>query len=268
MSKDKTKGKIYWHGAFYVVAEAELIDYKDQIQIENEHLLSKEALQVDVLVIKKDPALQIKKNIGRIFKSRNLVEYKSPSDKLDNHDYNKVNGYGFLYAAFNHVDVNEITLTFVVTAITDNLRQYLTTHRGFILEEQEAGITLVYGDTFATQIIEQSRLSKTQNLFLRNLQHDIHREDISALLKAFDEQGTLNAKNRYLQVIAGIKPKEYEEAVTMDYAPEVYEVLADAIEERERMLAEKIAKKMLRIGEPLDKISLLTELDIATIENL
>ena len=271
MSKDNTKGKIYWHGAFYVVAEAELIDYKDQIQIENEHLLSKEALQVDVLVIKKDPSLQIKKNIGRIFKSVNLLEYKSPVDTLTINDYHKVNGYGFLYAAFNDVDVRDMTLTFVVHSLTTKLKQCLTNSRGFSVTESEEGIWLIEGDTFTTQIIEQSRLSKNENLFLRNLQHDIQREDISQLIKAFSEQGILTSKNRYLQVIASIRPEEYKEAINMDsYSPDLDRVLHEFIQERgiDIQWATQIAKKMLRIGEPLEKIALITDLKIETIKSL
>lgn len=275
MKKDNPSGKIYWHGAFYAVAEAELIDYKHGIQIENEHLLSKEALQVDVLVIKKESGLQMKKNIGRIFKDRNLIEYKSPADTLTISDYNKVNGYGFLYSAFNHVEVDDVTITFVVLLLTPKLRAYLTDVRGFSLEEIETGITYVKGDTFTTQIIEQSKLSKFENLFLSNLTENIQREDISKILSAFDEQGTLNIKNRYVQVIAQLKPRAFREAISMNsYTTELEEVLMELVEEKGITATIKangmkeVAKKMLRIGEPLEKISLITDLDISVLESL
>jgi len=275
VKKDNPSGKIYWHGAFYAVAEAELIDYKHGIQIENEHLLSKEALQVDVLVIKKESGLQMKKNIGRIFKDRNLIEYKSPADTLTISDYNKVNGYGFLYSAFNHVEVDDVTITFVVLLLTPKLRAYLTDVRGFSLEEIETGITYVKGDTFTTQIIEQSKLSKFENLFLSNLTENIQREDISKILSAFDEQGTLNIKNRYVQVIAQLKPRAFREAISMNsYTTELEEVLMELVEEKGITATIKangmkeVAKKMLRIGEPLEKISLITDLDISVLESL
>jgi hypothetical protein len=46
-------GKIYWHEAFYEALQLELHRYKDFLEFQNEHRLSKEALRVDVSVIKK-----------------------------------------------------------------------------------------------------------------------------------------------------------------------------------------------------------------------
>ena len=45
--------KIYWHEAFYAALQLELHDYKDALTFEDEHQLSKEALKMDVLIIKK-----------------------------------------------------------------------------------------------------------------------------------------------------------------------------------------------------------------------
>jgi len=267
--------KIYWHGAFYVVAEAELIDYKDDILIENEHHLSKEALKIDVLVIKKNENVQIKKNIGRIFKGHNILEYKSPADSLTISDYHKINGYAYLYSAFNHVEINDITLTFVVSTLSPKLREYLVNARGFTLTEEEQGILYLEGDTFAVQIIEQQHLNSQNNVFLRNLQKDVEATELLKVIAAFDRQGKLDYKNRYLQAMVNINPKEFEEAIKMVAdRQEVNDVLIRMMHEHgiaqkwATDMAIEIAKKMLRIGEPLEKISLITDLDIKTIETL
>ena len=70
-------GKIYWHEAFYEALKLELHQYKDFLEFQHEHHLSKEALRIDVLVVKKNTDVQIKKNIGKIFKRHNIFEYKS-----------------------------------------------------------------------------------------------------------------------------------------------------------------------------------------------
>ncbi|MCL1845616.1 MAG: hypothetical protein FWF77_06915 [Defluviitaleaceae bacterium] len=67
-------GKVYWHDAFFAALQLELDDYADSLIFENEHQLSKEALEIDVLVIKKTTDAPINKNVGRIFKGHNLFE--------------------------------------------------------------------------------------------------------------------------------------------------------------------------------------------------
>ena len=54
--REQNKGhqdKIYWHDAFYAALQLELHDYKDALTFEDNHALSKEALEIDMLIIKK-----------------------------------------------------------------------------------------------------------------------------------------------------------------------------------------------------------------------
>ena len=72
---ENERGKIFWHEAFFEALQHELHQYKDYLKFENEHQLSKEALSMDVLVIKKEKGVRIEKNIGRIFREHNIFEY-------------------------------------------------------------------------------------------------------------------------------------------------------------------------------------------------
>ena len=47
--------KVFWHGAFFEALQLEFHRYRDSLKFENEVLLSKEALKMDVLVIRKKP---------------------------------------------------------------------------------------------------------------------------------------------------------------------------------------------------------------------
>ena len=69
------KDKIYWHDAHHEALQLELHEYADVLEFKKEHQLSKEALRMDTLVIKKLKNIQIDKNIGRIFRNHNIVEY-------------------------------------------------------------------------------------------------------------------------------------------------------------------------------------------------
>ena len=59
--------------------------------------MSRKPLAMDLLVIKKEPGVQIHKNIGRIFRRHNIVEFKSPKDYLSINDFYKVYAYACLY---------------------------------------------------------------------------------------------------------------------------------------------------------------------------
>jgi len=66
-------------------------------------------------VIKKKPGERIDKNIGRIFKTHNIFEFKSETDSLTERDYNKVIAYALLYSSFTPASVADITVSFTVT---------------------------------------------------------------------------------------------------------------------------------------------------------
>ena len=95
--KKKETDATYWHPAFYAGIQIELEDDADNLVFENEHQLGKKPMEIDVLIIKKETDRPVKKNIGRIFKKYNIIEYKSPDDSLSVDDFYKVYGYTCFY---------------------------------------------------------------------------------------------------------------------------------------------------------------------------
>lgn len=88
--------KIQWHPAFDAALQIELGEEAKYLTFESEHLLSKKPMQIDVLV-KNEKKVKIRKNIGRIFRQHNIIEYKSPEDHLNIDDFYKVYGYTCIY---------------------------------------------------------------------------------------------------------------------------------------------------------------------------
>jgi hypothetical protein len=83
MTKDdarhgRSHNKLQWHPAFLQAMEAELYDYRKLLKFRHEYQLNAAPLQIDLLIIKKTKDVAIGKNIARIFRSDNVVEYKSP----------------------------------------------------------------------------------------------------------------------------------------------------------------------------------------------
>lgn len=91
------KAKLQWHPAFGVALRITLQDEMRYLEMHEEYLLSKKPLQMDILIIKKLKDIQIRKDIGRIFRKHNIIEYKSPSDNLSINDFYKVYGYACIY---------------------------------------------------------------------------------------------------------------------------------------------------------------------------
>jgi hypothetical protein len=119
--------KLRWHPAFLQAIQLELIDYKDSLEFTYEYQLTTEPLRVDLLIIKKSPGLVIDKNIARIFRSDNILEFKSPGDYLSVKDFLKVYTYACLYAAITpEVEFSGITLTLIEQRHPRDLISYLT----------------------------------------------------------------------------------------------------------------------------------------------
>ena len=73
--KDIVKSeKTYWHPAFFGATKWELKENKDDLFFDSEYQLSQQALEMDLLVIKKDPSVVVKNEIG---KNRNRKKYSN-----------------------------------------------------------------------------------------------------------------------------------------------------------------------------------------------
>lgn len=168
---------LQWHPAFFAGIRIEFCKEETKMDFESEHQLGTKPMQIDVLIIKKNNNEPLEKNIGRIFRKHNIVEYKSPIDYLSVDDFYKVYGYACFYKAdvtqADSIKVNEITLSFVCKGYPRKLIEHLTEVRGFHVEQFETGIYYIKGDIFPIQLIVTSRLSKEHNFWLKNLTDDL-----------------------------------------------------------------------------------------------
>jgi len=178
MTEEKKESKLLqWHAAFYASIQIELAEEAEYLEFENEHMLSSKPMQLDVLIIKKEKTRQIKKNIGRIFRTYNIVEYKSPDDYLSIDDYFKVYGYTCFYKSdtgrVDEVKAEEITITFVCNRYPRELFRHLKEQQHRVIEEVESGIYYISDSLFSIQLIVQKRLSEEENLWLQSLTNDL-----------------------------------------------------------------------------------------------
>lgn len=99
-----------WHPAFYAAVQVELEEEKELLTFTNEYQLGTKPREVDVLIIKKEADTPLHKNIGKIFRKYNLIEYKSPTDYLSMDDFYKGLAYVCLYKS-DTGEQTQLTLT-------------------------------------------------------------------------------------------------------------------------------------------------------------
>ena len=208
--------KNQWHTAFFQAIRQELFDYRDSLEFKHEHPLAEESLRIDLLIIKKPKDLVIEKNIARIFRGDNIMEYKSPGDYLAVTDFLKVCAYANLYAAITPgVDFADLSLTFVENRHPRKLLKYLTGTRGYTVEEASPGIYQVTGDYLPIQVIESRKLPEQENLWLKSLAKDLQAVSAGSIIDEMQKCGNKASLRAYLEVLSRANPEAFLEAGNM-----------------------------------------------------
>jgi hypothetical protein len=283
MNKPRSE-KFQWHPAFLQAIQLELIDYKDSLQFKYEHQLATEPLRIDLLIIKKSPGLAIDKNIARIFRTDNILEFKSPGDYLSVKDFLKVYAYACLYAAITpNVEFSGITLTLIEQRHPRELISYLTGERGYRVEETGPGIYTAKGDYLPIQIIETKRLSEEENLWLKSLTNDLEAGAARVILEGRKE-APLSA---CMDVLLRANPEAFLEAWNMANSTRTFEevfteagIIPQWIErglkqglergkkEGEEKKARAIARNLLAKGWTVEDVAETTELPLEKVRSL
>jgi hypothetical protein len=199
--------KKQWHPAFCGAAELEFRANKQDLEFQREYNLSKEPLRVDLLIIKKLKNVRLENEIGHIFRTYNIIEYKSPEDGLTIDDFGKVLGYVSLYKSLgktvDEIPFDELTATMIRDTCPKELLTKLK-EMGMHVEQQFPGIYYVTGPLlFPVQLVVGSQLSPEQHSTLRILSNHAKEADVAAFLtgtRQFREPGDKNNADAVLQV--------------------------------------------------------------------
>ena len=272
----QARDKVFWHEAFAHASQLEFFNYRDSLAFKDEHQLSKEALIIDMVVIKKEPGVKIKKNIGRIFRGHNIVEFKSEKDSLTVSGYNKALGYAHLYSSFTPADILDMTVTFVVTIHPRDLLAYLANNRELDVNYDGVGIYLVGGEALPVQIIEAKKLPRAENPFITMLHSSMDAKEANEAIVALREADALDSKNPLFDRIVRANRKAFEEA--KDMSAEAKEILMGTAErlgwleeaelKKSREIVRGIARGLVKNKVPLKIIEETTGLSAQEIEAL
>lgn len=232
------KRAVQWHPAFFAGIQIELEEDRENLIFESEHQLSKKPMEIDVLVIKKEKELSVRKNIGRIFRRHNIIEYKSPDDYLSIDDFYKVYGYACFYKAdtgkTNEVKAEEITITLVTAQYPVKLIKHLQRKRGYRVKKEEAGIYYVEGDYYPIQILVTRKLSEKENLWLRSLTNHLEgTKETEKLLDEYEKHKHDNLYQAVMNVVVRANREKFEEAKG-SMCEALLELMKDELDEAEQ----------------------------------
>ena len=227
---------LQWHPAFYADLQIEFREETEKLKFEREYLLSSKPMAIDVLIIKKKNAEPIHKNIGKIFRKYNIIEYKSPSDALSVDDFYKVYGYTNFYKAdtgkVNEIPIQELTITLVSKRYPRELIRHLEEVRHYTIDNPEEGIYYVIGDILPIQILVTNRLSPERNLWLYSLTDTL--EDMSVTRQLLEDYKK-NKENQLYQAVMEIIVKANENRLKegkRDMCNALLELMKDELDEK------------------------------------
>ena len=250
--KKKETEVTYWHPAFYADIQIELKDDADNLTFENEHQLGTKPKEIDVLIIKKDKSRPVKKNIGRIFRKHNILEYKGPGDSLSVDDFYKVYGYTCFYKAdvsyVNSIPMSELTITFVSEKYPRDLIRHLKMEKKYQVEMIESGIYYVKGDSIPIQIIVTRKLPEGENLWLKSLTNRLKDLEMAKeLINDYLENKANNLYKSVMETIIRANQETFEEVNGMDGLENI--VMEIVQEKFDRKLKEEVGKAKEKMRE-------------------
>jgi len=166
--------------------KAKLAEERENLSYYREFNLNQQALEIDLLIIKKEGDQPIKNEIGRLFRKYNIIEYKAPKDELNIDTLYKVGAYTSLYKAYGHTvderSADEITTSLIRKAKPEKLFRYFEKH-GIRLENPFKGIYYVKGSVlFPTQIIVTKELNPQEHIWLTSLSDGMQKQQLKDLL--------------------------------------------------------------------------------------
>ena len=240
--KKKENDATYWHPAFFAGIQIELAEDADNLVFENEHQLGTKPMEIDVLIIKKETDRPVKKNIGRIFKKHNIIEYKSPDDSLSVDDFYKVYGYTCFYKAdaryVNSIHADELTITFVAEKYPRKMIKHLTKIKKYQVTEVEKGIYYVNGDLIPIQILVTKNLSGEENLWLKSLTNKLKAtETAEKLVENYMDHKDSRLHRSVIETIMRANQKIFREVNGMS------DIFMEIVQEKfDRKLKEEVEK--------------------------
>lgn len=182
------ENRTQWHSTFCTSMELELMENESGLNYEKEYSLSKEPLRIDLLIIKKNPYEKIKNELGAFFRGYNIVEFKSPDDKLNIDTFYKVIAYACLYksetGAVDGILDTDITITLIREQKPMKLLQQLSEKYNIVTTGR--GIYYIEGLLLPLQIVVTQELDSSEHVWLKSMTRSMDICQAEKLLDSYE----------------------------------------------------------------------------------
>lgn len=182
-----TPDRIAWHPGFASAIQLELEAYKGCLSYETEHELNRQPLRIDLLVVKKDPAVRIENDIASAFRGHNVMEFKSEYDSLTIDDLYKTLGYACLYKAYgdgvNAIHADDVTVTLVRRRRPYGMFEDVAA-LGCSILSGPAGIYDIEGLLFPVRMVVTAELDADHHVWLASLASGLETRQVRNLVGA------------------------------------------------------------------------------------
>lgn len=246
--------KVQWHLGFASAIDLELAQNRSDLTYQREYSLNKQALEVDLLVIKKDNETPIDNEIGKLFRKYNIVEYKSPEDHLSIDTFYKAGAYASLYKSYgatvNERDADEITVSIVREIAPVKLFQYFK-ERKIHYTNPYRGIYYVTDQVlFPTQIIVTKKLNPAEHIWLTALSAGLEKQQLKQLLEkieAFDSKLDRELADSVLEVTVNANWQIVEELRGDEHMCQaLLEIMEPEINKIKEAVKEEVTREVTR----------------------
>lgn len=268
-----TEEMLQWHSAFAAAIQIELEEEIGKLFFETEHLLSKKPMQIDELIIKVKNKEKINKNIGRIFRQYNIIEYKSPEDYLSINDFYKVYGYTCFYQSDTEkvceIPPNELTITFICNHYPRKMLKHLQRFRRLEVVNKGRGIYYLTGDSIPIQLLITKELDSAENRWLQSLRTDLKgKDEIESILQSYEKKKSSKLYQAAMNVIARANWSAMKE-VKATMCEALRELMAEEFEEERRQVTEQVTEQVIRNAfesiQNVDKVSAILKIPVEIV---
>ena len=234
-----------WHREFENILQIEVESWNNGTVIEREVFVGEDAPRADFILVRGATLPEHVKSVFHIFRKKNAIEYKRPSEVLTERMIWKAGGYGNLLIGTGQAseyDADELTLS--VFAYRKQERQFVDMlERGLVRATETGGIYRVIGMTpLPYQIVITEELEGREYAAFRALSDRTNARDSSFLLDAM-KVSSLTSRDRYMSILQTIElhnPGAVRHIIWEE--PDMNTVFMDLfepqIQERERKAAE------------------------------
>ncbi|MCI8666740.1 MAG: 3-isopropylmalate dehydrogenase [Dorea sp.] len=234
---------LQWHDGFHAALQIELQGEAAHLRFCSEYEVYKKSLRIDTVVMKDSEDKPVQKNIGKIFRKHNLIEYKSPDDYISIDDFYKVYGYACLYQSntekVHEISMEDITITFVCSHYPRKMMKILKQERNIGAVQKGKGIYWLTNDPVTMQIIVVTQLPAKENRWLSSLKRDLSMDmNTKRLLREYKRCRESNLYQAAMDLIMRANQKTMEEAGNM-VCDALKEIFADEWRKKELQFQEK-----------------------------